>query len=166
MKGHYDWAKSPIHSCCFVRCTHEQPNLGSKMCSFKSQNLPQIVLLEFMWQMQLKNNLRLVWGHMQLTMKVCAIFILCSNCPPTIFSIWVWLRNFGTYYSVDDQLLNICQKAIRFSHRQKVYRQVAFVTLSSELWHLLKFNAFPVWELPFRAWIIDRSNLGLKKKAI
>lgn len=46
------------------------------------------------------------------------------------------------------------------------YRHVAFVTLSSELWHLLEFNKFPVWELPFSAWIIDRSNLGLTKEAI
>lgn len=47
------------------------------------------------------------------------------------------------------QFSNMCQKAIRF--RQKVHRQVAFVTLSSELWHLLEFNKFPVWELPFSA---------------
>lgn len=30
---------------------------------------------------------------------------------------------------------------------------------SSESWHLLQFNKFPVWELPFSTWIIDRSNL-------
>lgn len=46
-----------------------------------------------------------------------------------------------------------------FGHRHKVHQWVEVVALSSESWHLLQFNKFPVWELPFSTWIIDRSNL-------
>lgn len=79
-------------------------------------------------------------------------------CPPRLCVIEAsWYRFYALVIFV--QFWNMCQKGNRFM--QKVHRQVAFVTLSSELWHLLEFNKFPVWELPFSAWIIDASNLGL-----
>lgn len=106
-----------------------------------------------------------LWIHNKISEGWVLFFILALPAATIIVLSYdpqfVCDRRILTYAAhVDDlcsALKNMSERPC--SHRHEVHRRVAFAALSSELWHLLEFNKFPVWELPFSTWIIDRSNL-------
>lgn len=88
------------------------------------------------------------WVGLILTLSAATVTVLLSD------SQFACNRRFWTDAAhVNDlcsALKNVSER--HTSHRHKVHR------LSSELRHLLQFDKFPVRELPFSVWIINRSN--------